>query len=335
MLQGSNNNDKYKKWIMNKLYKIKNSCESQNHSKFSNDDFLEIYFHLVKIIDTSENKKLEKNLKQELSKIKECCDDDCQCVHRSKTFLEIFDKLITIVEKNYNKVAWNNKIKEKKIFTPYDNESKVLHKEEVKEKVDDTLNNNKIYDNKAYDFSSFKLQLDYDKNFKIDADPSGSIIAQGDEAKPEEEEDDNDDNYNLMDIFAYIYNLGEQNIKPGESVSFDQKPILSTSNDISFQEPSSIVINESGLYNLIYYAQTDEKNIALALYINEKEIEKTCSNTTSYSDTFCSQGLIWVPANELPVTITLRNVNIEKEAIFNESVKTGEVNLSILIRKIS
>lgn len=397
--QDLKNNDNYKKWVMNKLYEIKDNCSRKNNPEFSNDDFLEIYSHLIKLINMCENKKLRTNLKQELEKIKQCCDENCQCIHRSKNYLKIFDNLKHVIEESFYKFNWNNKNKEKKRKSMKEESNETEKKEDITEDIedvnlekqidkiknilDDVLvkkedNQNDIdtenYGKNVFETNSYKVELDYDKNIKVETDFPGDSkfeqntiedvvnsinIDENDEKSSDSNSySDNDDlskkifvydlgnesnynenleydDYDLMDIFAYIYNLGKQSIKPGESVAFDQKPILSTTNNISFKEPSSIIINESGIYDLLYYAQTEEKDINLALYINDNEIKETCANTTSYSNTICSQGLIVVPETELPVTITLRNTDVEKDAIFNKSIKTGEVNLSILIRKIS
>ena len=113
-------------------------------------------------------------------------------------------------------------------------------------------------------------------------------------------------------------------------------PIINSVPDaVIFKEPSSIIINEGGLYDILYFAQTEAKNITLALFINDTKIEETCASTTPYSDTICSQGLILIPDEELPICVTLRNADDENYAVFTKSVKSGEVNLSILIRKIS
>ncbi len=381
-------NYKYKKCVLSKVRTIKESCKNKD---FLKDDFLEIYSHLINIIDLCENKRLRSNVKRELLKIKKCCDENCNCIYRSERFLKIYDDLILIINKNISKFDLDNKLKENFVKKPYIKESyheeeeikeeiiKEIVKEVIEEKTpikeDAPISKNEIeipkeekimdenrYESKVYKNNSYVLELDYDKNIKVETDyfknfptindkqhaiSSNYDYNQGQDLKhydelddegeiDDDEIDDDEPDYDFMSVFAYIYNLGKQSIKPGASASFDQKPIINSVPDaVLFKEPSSIVVNESGVYDLLYFAQTEEKNINLALYINDNEIEETCANTTSYSNTLCSQGLILIPEEETPVTITLRNIDDESDAVFNKSLRSGEVNLSILIRKIS
>ncbi|MCL2322758.1 MAG: hypothetical protein FWC47_11730 [Oscillospiraceae bacterium] len=356
--------DEFKNWIINKIDKIKKSIEDKSHSEFLNDDFIEIYEYLIRLVNMCANKNLRESLKRELANIKKCCDADCKCIHRSKRFLKIYDDLIIVINKSIISRTSVKKQVEVKVNPDKANEKKNFEKKDVSKK-DDTLSEKKVqikkvstekelkkkkdpdeekYENKVYDNGYFKLELDNGKDMKVEADYGFDRSTLNDkkynpyliENDKDEENLGLDEEADLINAFAYIYNLGKLSLKPGESASFDQVPIINSVPDaVVFKEPSSIIINEGGLYNILYFAQTEEKNITLALFINDTEIEETSASTTSYSDTISSQGLILVPDDETPICITLRNADDENYAVFNRSVKSGEVNLSILIRKIS
>ncbi len=383
--ESKNKINNHKRWILYNLNKIKEGCETKNERIFLDDEFLEIYSHLIRIINNHENKKLALSLKRELQKIKKCCDIKCPCSYRCDKFLSIFDDLISIFDKYrntpYNKTINKEFVESKETVelqetseiedleneeeielteAPKDNEIMELKEEEESINLDEgsLLIENGVV-NKIFQNDSYIIKLDFDKNIKVEASFLNSesdieitsenfpmdfldsiidkkVITSNIDLDKQNETVINNDEDDLINLFAYIYNLGEQSIKPGESVVFDQKPILSSlKKSISFSD-SSIILSESGIYDVIYYAQAEgDKNIKLALFINDLELPGTSSYTTHYNNTLCSQHLIVVSPECLPVTITLRNCDTENDAIFNESLSKGQVNLSLSIRKIS
>ena len=138
-----------------------------------------------------------------------------------------------------------------------------------------------------------------------------------------------------IETFAYIYRIGEQDVAAGADVQFNQTPIPATlPTGISFTTPSTINITSVGIYEIEYYAITEAANITLALIKNGVEVIGTRYTDTAPTGNLKGQALISVEAADVPVALTLRNVNTTVAQI-NQGALANTVSASISVKKIA
>jgi len=139
-----------------------------------------------------------------------------------------------------------------------------------------------------------------------------------------------------LSTFAYIYFIGEQTIEPGASVVFNQPTIPNPlPTGITFSSPSSIVLSTAGVYEVTYYAQPQVANITLALFSGNTELPGTRYTSTNSASILSGQALFVISAMNVPVTLTLRNVDTQQDAVIDAGSLEGTVSASILVKKLS
>ncbi|MDF2556317.1 MAG: BclA C-terminal domain [Bacillales bacterium] len=136
---------------------------------------------------------------------------------------------------------------------------------------------------------------------------------------------------------AYFYNIGEQTVaRNGGTVQFNQTPIPSPlPSGITFTSPDTIVLAESGLYEVTYYLLPQTANTTFALFLGTNELPGTRYTSTSGSGTVYGQALIEIPELTTPASITLRNVDTQQDAQIDDGSLANTVSASLLIKRLS
>ncbi len=139
-----------------------------------------------------------------------------------------------------------------------------------------------------------------------------------------------------IENFIFLSHIGEQRVNPGKTVVFNQEPIINAFlSGISFVTPGSVRLTDSGVYEVAFFAQPRIANVTLALFIGDQEIAGTRHTAISSTSTLHAQTLFRVEAFQLPATLTLRNVNTQNDAVIDDGSLIDTVTISLLIKKIA